>query len=159
MKEQIKKLLIGRTIKSVDNYFYDSKTEQCYALIKFTDNSSLKIRYEVSNQTKKAGANLEIEISNTDIDGVDIEIDTTKPITHVSFEKDPWWANASDVAETLCIHLLNDSDEWAPNIATIQMSASYAKPSQTDGRFIGLFNEKEGDEPIELDLSFNSRFK
>ena len=159
MQEQIAKLLIGRTIKSVDNYSYDSKTKQHYALIEFTDNSSLKINYEVTKRTEKAGANLDIEISNCDIDGCDIEFNTTKPITHVVFEKDPWWVGAYDNSETLSIHLLNDSDEWDPNLANIDMTASYAKPNQTDGQFIGLFTEKEGDEPIELDLSFNSRFK
>ena len=39
MQEQITKLLIGRTIKSVDNYSYDLKTQQHYALIEFTDNA------------------------------------------------------------------------------------------------------------------------
>ena len=39
MQEQIAKLLIGRTVKSVDNYSYDSKTKQHYALIEFTDNA------------------------------------------------------------------------------------------------------------------------
>lgn len=159
MQEQITKLLIGRTVKSVDNYSYDSKTQQHYALIEFTDNSSLKILYEVSKQTQKAGANLDIEISNCDIDGFDIEINTTKPITHIVFEKDPWWVGAYDNSETISIHLLNDSDEWDPNIARIDMTASYAKPNQTDGRFIGLFTEKEGAETIELDLSFNSHFR
>lgn len=159
MQEQIAKLLIGRTIKSVDNYSYDSKTQQHYALIEFTDNSSLKINYEVTKRTEKAGANLDIEISNYDIDGCDIEINTDKPITHVVFEKDPWWVGAYDNSETLSIQLLNDLDEWDPNIARIDMTASYAKPNQTDGRFIGLFTEKEGDEPIALDLSFNSRFR
>lgn len=159
MQEQITKLLIGRTIKSVDNYSYDSKTKQHYALIEFADNSSLKIKYEVTKRTEKAGANLDIEISNYDIDGCDIEINTDKPITHIVFEKDPWWVGAYDNSETLSIQLLNDLDEWDPNIARIDITASYAKPNQTDGRFIGLFTEKEGDEPIELDLSFNSRFK
>lgn len=159
MQEQITKLLIGRTIESVDKYSYDSKTKQHYALIEFTDKSTLKIRYDVSKQTQTAGANLDIEISNYDIDGCDIEINTDKPITHVVFEKDPWWVGAYDNSETLSIYLLNDLDEWDPNIARIDMTASYAKPNQTDGRFIGLFTEKEGDEPITLDLSFNSRFK
>lgn len=48
MQTQIQQLLIGRTVKSVDNYSYDSKTKQHYALIEFTDNSSLKIKYEVT---------------------------------------------------------------------------------------------------------------
>ena len=54
MQEQITKLLIGRTVKSVDNYSYDSKTQQHYAHIEFADNSSLKIKYEVTKRTKKS---------------------------------------------------------------------------------------------------------